>query len=51
MKYRYWITENETDTFHIRYYNNTIMIEDYETIFNTVFNKIESIEYSEEVKK
>ena len=45
------MTENKIDTFYIRYYNNTTMIEDYEIILNAVFNKIERIEYSKEAKE
>ena len=51
VKYRCCITENEIDTFHIRYCNNTTMIEDYKIIFDAVFNIIESMECSKEVKE
>jgi len=45
------MTENKIDTFYIRYYNNTIMIEDYEIILDAVFNMIGRMESSKDAKE
>ena len=49
-KYRCCMIENEIDTFHIRYWNNTLMI-GRKIILNAVFNIVGRIEHSKDIKE
>ena len=51
LKYRYYLKDEGINTFYIWYYENNMIVEDRQIVFDKVYKVIDRIEYSAEIKE